>query len=100
MTWSDCRRNLGAAGWRGISQGRKTCTLPLPLSENGIFFDRKKFSPHITLIRKVSFRGGVPKEVSENINVRETMAEAVSLMHSERGRKGMIYTEIGEIDGD
>lgn len=70
------------------------------LSENGIPFDRKKFSPHITLIRKVSFRGGVPKEVSENINVRETMAAAVSLMHSERGRKGMIYTEIGEIDGD
>lgn len=70
------------------------------LSENGIPFDRKKFSPHITLIRKVSFRDGVPEEIPANINVRETVAAAVSLIHSERGRRGMIYTEIGGVDGD
>lgn len=70
------------------------------LSGNGIPFDRKKFSPHVTLIRKVSFRGGVPEEVPENIHVRETVATAVSLMCSERGKRGMIYTEIGGIDGD
>ena len=69
------------------------------LSENGIPFDRKKFSPHITLIRKVSFKDGVPGEVPEHLNVRETVAKAVSLMHSERGKRGMIYTEIGSIDG-
>ena len=69
------------------------------MSENGIPFDRKKFSPHITLIRKVSFKDGVPGEVPEHVNVRETVAKAVSLMHSERGKRGMIYTEIGSIDG-
>ncbi len=66
------------------------------LSGNGIPFDRKKFSPHVTLIRKAFFRGGVP----ENIHVRETVATAVSLMRSERGKRGMVYTEIGGIDGD
>ncbi len=70
------------------------------LSENGIPFDRKKFSPHITLIRKVSFRDGMPEKIPEHISVRETVAAAVSLMHSERGKRGMIYTEIGGIDGD
>ena len=68
------------------------------LSENGIPFDRKKFSPHITLIRKVSFKDGVPGEVPEHVNVRETVAKAVSLMHSERGKRGMIYTEMEKKD--
>ena len=70
------------------------------LSGNGIPFDRKKFSPHVTLIRKVSFRDGVPEEVPKNIHVRETVATEVSLMCSERGKRGMIYTEIGGIHGD
>ena len=70
------------------------------LAENGIPFDRKKFSPHVTLIRKVSFRDGAPEEVPKNIHVRETVATEVSLMRSERGKRGMVYTEIGGIDGD
>ena len=35
------------------------------LSGNGIPFDRKKFSPHVTLIRKVSFRDGAPGSSKE-----------------------------------
>ncbi len=86
----------------GLTQGLESYVRRLrrALSEHGIPFDRKKFSPHITLIRKVSFRDGAPKEVPENVNVRETVATTVSLMRSERGRRGMIYTEIGGIDGD
>lgn len=62
------------------------------LSEHEIPFDRKKFSPHITLIRKA--RGEMPglqmKEASMTV-------DRISLMRSDRGRNGMIYTELGVI---
>ena len=62
------------------------------LSEHEIPFDRKKFSPHITLIRKAC--GEMPglqmKEASMTV-------DRISLMRSDRGRNGMIYTELGVI---
>lgn len=60
------------------------------LSEAGIPFDKKKFSPHITLIRKAI--GTLPA-----VSVPKTVmsVDHISLMRSERGPKGMIYTEIG-----
>ncbi len=66
------------------------------LAENGIPFDRKKFSPHITLIRKVSFINGLPEIAG--LPVAETEASRVSLMLSERGKNGMVYTELGGIE--
>ena len=64
------------------------------LSERGVPFDRKKFSPHITLIRKVSYLNGIP--MLEDIPGISTRVSRISLMRSERGKNGMIYTEIGE----
>ena len=59
-------------------------------------FDRKKFSPHITLIRKYDGPKGkkiaIPNRPGGNMIARE-----VSLMRSERGKNGMIYTEIGSV---
>ena len=67
-------------------------------------FDRKKFSPHITLIRAPSCSGGLePEEVFADIlrNVdtyfdkygKPSMTvEHISLMRSDRGKHGMIYT--------
>lgn len=69
------------------------------LAENDIPFDRKKFSPHVTLIRKVSFRTGDVKAIPENIGI-STVAARVSLMRSDRGKRGMIYTEIGGVGDD
>jgi 2'-5' RNA ligase len=65
------------------------------LAEGGIPFDRKRFSPHITLIRKA--RGEMPE-----IGIREAKmtVEAVSLMRSDRGRNGMIYTELLRMEAD
>ena len=60
------------------------------LSEAGIPFDKKKFSPHITLIRKAI---GTLPAVSGPKTVMSV--DHISLMRSERGPKGMIYTEIG-----
>ena len=67
------------------------------LADSNIPFDRKKFSPHITLIRKVSYLNGVP--AIPDLPEADTRIESVSLMRSERGRNGMIYTEIGSVGG-
>ena len=63
------------------------------LAEAGIAFDKKHFSPHITLIRRASVPGGGPVPVSEAPKGR-MRASHVSLMRSDRGKNGMIYTEL------
>ena len=60
------------------------------LAENGIPYDRKRFSPHITLIRKAKNRMPGVQLRSAGMTV-----DMVSLMRSDRGRNGMIYTELG-----
>ncbi len=66
------------------------------LAERGVPFDRKKFSPHITLIRKYSDsdgrRGAIPSPPGGSM-----IATEVSLMRSDRGKNGMIYTEVGSV---
>ena len=65
------------------------------LAQAGIPYDRKKFSPHITLIRKaVSRDGSIPEAVLEHAPEGEMTVDHVSLMRSDRGKKGMIYTEL------
>jgi 2'-5' RNA ligase len=65
------------------------------LAENGIPFDKKRFSPHITLLRKAS--GALPGITPEPASMIVT---ALSLMRSDRGRNGMIYTELGTVEAD
>ena len=65
------------------------------LAESGIPFDRKRFAPHITLIRKATRDAAGITIAPETMTVR-----TVSLMSSRRGRNGMIYTEIGVIEAD
>ena len=62
------------------------------LAEHGIPFDQKRFSPHITLIRKSS--GKLP---ATRIRPVSMTVDAVSLLRSDRGKRGMIYTELGTI---
>ena len=65
------------------------------LAEQEIPFDRKRFSPHITLIRKVSgeLPGVHPKPAAMTV-------DTISLMRSNRGRNGMIYTELGTLEAE
>ena len=66
------------------------------LSENDIEYDMKKFMPHITLVRRASGNKDFP--VQYEIDTEETMrVKGISLMKSERGKHGMIYTEIGYV---
>ena len=64
------------------------------LADAGIPFDRKSFSPHITLARKPF----VPEKVilSESQVPRVSMiVDDVCLYRSDRGKDGMVYTVIG-----
>ncbi len=62
------------------------------LAANGIPYDRKRFRPHITLMRRAS-RGA---EALAGIAVPgcRMICGKVSLMKSERTKHGMVYTEI------
>ncbi|MBR1590639.1 MAG: hypothetical protein IJ657_06160 [Acidaminococcaceae bacterium] len=62
------------------------------LAESEIPFDRKRFSPHITLIRKAD--GPMP-----DVQLKKTamMVDRILLMCSDRGKRGMIYTAVGEL---
>ena len=61
------------------------------LADAGLPFDRKRFSPHITLIRRARFDRLPAAEVPE----AAMTVERVSLMRSDRGGSGMIYTQLG-----
>lgn len=86
--------------WAGIGENPELMAyvkrLRRELSARGIPFDRKKFSPHITLIRKASYRHGREIPVAEAPKGNMTVSR-VFLMKSERGKQGMIYTELGSI---
>ena len=89
--------SFGDLFWAGLAEDPQLAAyvkrLRRALSEQGIPFDKKRFSPHITLIRKYSYRGG--REIPVPAPPRGSMtATRVSLMLSERGKNGMIYTEL------
>lgn len=85
---------FGDLWWAGIADAAPLLSVVRrvrrALADNAIPFDRKRFSPHITLIRKAS--GKMPV-----IRIRPAImtVSAISLMRSDRGKNGMIYTELG-----
>ena len=66
------------------------------LLDEEIPFDRKKFSPHVTFLRKAEH---VDKAALSHLNICPTgmKVDRISLMQSTRGKTGMIYTELGYI---
>ena len=56
-------------------------------------FDRKRFSPHITLLRRA--QPGPKGMPGIEVPTLSATVSRVCLMRSDRGRAGMIYTEIG-----
>ena len=95
-------RGIGAfrdLWWVGIENSAPleavTRRLRRALAEAEIPFDRKKFNPHITIIRKAKGRlSDVPEdEISSHFGASMTV-DHISLMRSDRGKNGMIYTEL------
>jgi 2'-5' RNA ligase len=63
------------------------------LLDEEIPFDRKKFMPHVTLIRRAEW--SKEKAFLPDFQESDPMrVNGISLMKSERGRHGMVYTEI------
>ena len=90
--------SFGDLYWCGIS-GQTELTayvrrLRHALAEMDIPFDRKRFSPHITLLRKAVCRGKMPGVTMPEAGMEVTR---ISLMRSDRGKTGMIYTELGAV---
>lgn len=80
----------GSDALRSLAKGLRRA-----LAEAGIPFDRKKFSPHITLVRKAYCRGrAIPEEVLREPPRGGMVVDHFSLMRSDRGKHGMIYTEL------
>ena len=85
--------NFGNLYWAGLEDSDKLSAyvkrLRRALADRGIPFDRKYF-PHITLVRQASAELPRLRVPSVSMDVRR-----ISFMRSERGKNGMIYTEIG-----
>ncbi len=65
------------------------------LADAGIPFDRKRFSPHITLMRRAKGTAhDIPAGELEEHFGASMMVDHISLMRSDRGKHGMIYTEL------
>lgn len=101
--------SLGSAGqfgdlyWCGLDNAKGleayVRRLRRALAESNIPFDKKKFSPHITLVR----RGELLREDAIAITRAPEgamHADRISLMRSDRGKAGMIYTEIGAVEAE
>ena len=98
--------HIGSFGdllWAGLEQSDELEKLARQLrhflAEYHIPFDKKKFNPHITLLRNAV----IPTYAdisSINIDKFSMTVSEVSLMRSEHGKHGMIYTEIGSIISD
>jgi len=92
--------NFGDLYWAGIADNTPLTTfvkrLRHALADRNIPFDRKRFSPHITLVRKAEYYGETPLP-PVHAPEGEMEVTAVLLMRSDRGKHGMIYTEIGRI---
>ncbi len=85
--------------WTGISDNKELNDLVKgirhALAEKGIPFDRKRFMPHITFLRKPVYTGSDKLRV--NLNPTTMKVDHISLMLSTRGKNSMIYSELGSV---
>ena len=57
-------------------------------------FDNSAFSPHFTLVRHADFSKGIPPVDIDPVTMT---VDRITLYRSDRGKDGMIYTEIGYV---
>ena len=92
--------HFGDLWWAGLAESTElnACVKRLrhALAEAGIPFDRKRFTPHITLVRRAIWdsRAGLPAAAVPEAGMEVSQ---ISLLRSDRGKNNMIYTELGSI---
>lgn len=95
--------NFHDALWAGTAQNEELthCVRRLrrALAEQNIPYDRKKISPHITLVRRADFPGNI-ESLLEELPTGTMKVTEIALMRSDRGKNGMIYTKIGSIEAE
>ena len=86
--------NFGNILWAGVKGNQKLKTyvkdLRAALAAEGIPFDKEKFVPHITLIRKVSAK----KPYQVHLPKADMTVRKASLMRSEQKNGNMVYKEL------
>lgn len=92
--------NFGDLYWAGIKDDGQLKNVVKrirhALAENGIPFDKKRFSPHVTIVRRAVFTDN-PDSFQIYVPDEGMKVNSISLMRSDRGKNGMIYTEVGSI---
>lgn len=93
--------NFSDLYWAGIRNNEELTTLVKRirrvLATSDIPYDRKRFSPHITLARKAKFEGKA-ESLTKQLPKGDMKVDSISIMSSTRGKNGMIYTKIGNLD--
>ena len=92
--------NFGDLYWAGIAPSEALNAyvkrLRRALAANGIPYDKKRFAPHITLVRRAEFHGK-QELLLKNPPQGSMGVSEISLMSSTRGKNGMIYTAVGRV---
>ena len=86
--------------WTGFEESEKLEQLVRKvrraLADAGIPFDKKRFKPHVTILRKPDYSRG--RKISHmSIEPAGMVVDRISLMQSTRGKNGMIYTELESV---
>ncbi len=91
--------NFGNLLWAGIEKEPRLEALVKQLrhylSTEQIPFDRKSFNPHITLMRNASGNTGF---ADIEVDKASMTVGSFSLMRSDFGKHGAVYTEIGSVE--
>jgi 2'-5' RNA ligase len=91
--------SFGDTYWIGIKEDKGLAAnvkrIRRALSDNGIPFDKKKFTPHMTIARKITYEKGFP---ADSPFPAAMDVGYIALMRSDRGKNGMIYTVIDEYE--
>ncbi len=92
--------SFGDLWWAGLREDGSLSALARrlrrSLAENGIPYDRKRFTPHVTLVRRPVYERD-PRLGTISIPSVDMEADRFCLMQSTRGKSGMIYTELGSV---
>ena len=89
--------SFGSLWWAGLSHSEELKELAAgvrsALSDKEIPYDKKTFSPHITLIRRPSL------DKMPRLTIPDTLmtVSKISVMRSDRTENGMVYTEVAAI---
>lgn len=94
--------NFGNLLWAGVEHNDKlekvARRLRRALADNKIPCDKLKFKPHVTLLRNAEYSVNSDFSISDvSIDKASMTVSRITLMRSDRGKHGMIYTELGSI---